>query len=247
MALTEIPSLSRLLDTKLTVEVVEGEVTSMHNMETITISIPTADFNHLSGHDVEFGYLRPMIKALAEKINSLGDVKARALPLPEKETAWLCTQGKIPVMLRIVRREKPDRHQLLIHALVQPVDPKPADANVLKQMMDDELAKLGVEVLSCEGEPEMELRYITFDLPKGEENWLAQGFLYPAVHSLVCEIVRHAPDKKIHTTHYLDEDPKMPKHGKVEQVESQVPIQVTTVDFDGGVHYTLICNFCEAT
>ena len=122
--LREIPSLSRLLDIHLEVEVVEGRPTSFNHMQTITVSIPTEDFVMLTGEEIETLYFRPMIKALAEKINTLGNVKAAEIPLetiPEEEAAFSCTNGRIPVLLRIVRRTiGTDRHQILIHALVQP-------------------------------------------------------------------------------------------------------------------------------
>lgn len=122
-ALREVPSLSRLLDVSLTVDVVEGEVTNIDNLESITVTIPSADFVGITGDELEVLYLRPMVKALAEKINSLGDVRVAEIPLskiPDTEAAYLCTNGKIPVLLRLVRRVDPDRHQILIHALVQP-------------------------------------------------------------------------------------------------------------------------------
>jgi len=65
-----------------------------------------------------------MVKALADKINTLGNVRVAEIPLskiPKTQQAWLCTKGRIPVLLRVVRRTVPtDRHQILIHALVQP-------------------------------------------------------------------------------------------------------------------------------
>lgn len=120
----QIPSLSRLLDVHLSVEVVEGKPTNIDHLQTITVSIPTEDFVQMTGDEVETLYLRPMIKSLAEKINTLGNVRVAEIPLskiPKTEQAWLCTKGRIPVMLRVVRRTIPtDRHQILIHALVQP-------------------------------------------------------------------------------------------------------------------------------
>ena len=118
--LREIPSLSRLLDVHLTVDVVKGKVTSMDHMQSITVSIPTEEYRKLTGDEVETLYLRPMVKAIANAVNKLGDVKARTMPLIENETSFLCTNGKIPVLLRVVRRPNPDRHQILMHVLVQP-------------------------------------------------------------------------------------------------------------------------------
>ena len=122
--LRSIPSLSRLLDVDLEVEVVEGKPTSMKDMQNVTVSIPTEDFMKMTGDEIEALYLRPMVKALAKRINTMGNVKAAEIPLdtlPEDEAAFLCTNGNIPVLLRIVRRTIPtDRHQILIHALVQP-------------------------------------------------------------------------------------------------------------------------------
>jgi hypothetical protein len=122
MDFREIPSLSRLLDIGLEVEVVEGDLTTMDYMQSCTVSVPTEDFYMVTSDSLELLYLRPMVKALAEKINTLGDVKVGTLPIPEKEMAWQCTNGRIPVLLRIVRRSSPDRHQILIHALVEPVE-----------------------------------------------------------------------------------------------------------------------------
>jgi hypothetical protein len=122
-ALREIPSLSRLLDVYLTADVVDGPVETIDNLETITVSIPSDDFVQITGDELETIYLRPMVKALAKKINKMGTVRATEIPLsklPDTEAAFLCTNGRIPVLLRIVRRVEPDRHQILIHALVQP-------------------------------------------------------------------------------------------------------------------------------
>ena len=118
--ITQIPSLSRLLDTKLNVEVVEGEVTNIDSLLSLTISIATEDYFQLSGKEIENLYLRKMVDAIADKINCLGNVKTRAIPVPKNEVAWLCTKGRIPVLLRVVRRLNPDRYQILMHVLVQP-------------------------------------------------------------------------------------------------------------------------------
>lgn len=122
MQFREIPSLSRLMDIHLEVEKVDGPVTSLDDMQSITISIPTEDIVKMTGDEVESLYLRPMVKALAEKINTMGNVRAAELPMPKDkaEIVFSCTNGRIPVMLRIVRRTNPDRHQFLMHALVQP-------------------------------------------------------------------------------------------------------------------------------
>ena len=120
----QIPSLSRLMDVDLSVEVVEGRPTNIDHLQTVTVSIPTDTFVGMTGDEIETLYLRPMVRALAKKINSLGNVRCAEIPLdkiPKREQAWLCTNGRIPVLLRVVRREVPtDRHQILIHALVQP-------------------------------------------------------------------------------------------------------------------------------
>lgn len=124
MQFRNIPSLSRLLDVHLSVEVLEGKPTNIDSLQTITVSIPTEEWAKMTGDEVETLYLRPMVKALAEKINTLGSVRTAEIPLskiPKTEQAWLCTKGSIPVLLRVVRRTIPtDRHQILIHALVQP-------------------------------------------------------------------------------------------------------------------------------
>lgn len=122
MEFRQVPSLARLLDTRLTVEVVDGEPTNYDDLLSVTISIPTSEFTKLTGDAVENLYLRRMIDALALKINGFGKVVTGEIPIPKGEMAWLCTNGKIPVLLRIVRREDPDRHQILIHALVQKVE-----------------------------------------------------------------------------------------------------------------------------
>ena len=126
MFFREIPSLSRLLDVHLSVEVVPGEPDTIDNLQSVTVSIPSENIVKMTGDEIETLYLRPMVKALAEKINTLGNVRVGEIPLakiPKTEVAFSCTNGKIPVLLRIVRREVPtDRHQILIHALVQPED-----------------------------------------------------------------------------------------------------------------------------
>lgn len=123
MIFREIPSLSRLMDRYLDHQVVPGKVTTMNYMQSITVSVPTEDYVKLLGDEVETLYLRPMVEALGKKVNALGPVRAAELPIPKNEMAWNCTNGRIPVMLRIVRRNTPDRYQILIHALVEPVDP----------------------------------------------------------------------------------------------------------------------------
>ena len=123
MYFREVPSLSRLLDVHLTVEVVEGTPTNIDNLQSVTVSFPSEDIAQMTGDEIETLYLRPMVEALAKKINTLGNVCCAEIPLsklPKSEVAFSCTNGKIPVLLRVVRRTKPDRHQFLIHALVQP-------------------------------------------------------------------------------------------------------------------------------
>ena len=124
MLFREVPSLSRLMDTHLKVDVVAGKVTNLDNLLSITVSVPTEDFVKLTGDEIENLYLRPMVKALAEKINILGSVKVGVIPTPKKEVAFNCNNGNVPILLRVVRRKKPDRHQILIHALVQPENEK---------------------------------------------------------------------------------------------------------------------------
>jgi hypothetical protein len=122
MQFREVPSLSRLMDKHLNHEVVPGKMTTFDYMQSITVSIPTENYEKLLGDEVETLYLRPMVKALGEKINSFGPVRAAELPIPKGEVAWNCTNGRIPVLLRIVRRVNPDRYQILLHALVEPVN-----------------------------------------------------------------------------------------------------------------------------
>lgn len=118
----EIPSLSRLLDVHLKVEVVDGPVTTIDHMQTCTVSIPADAYVTMTGDEVELLYLRPMVKALGEKINSIGNVKVRELPMPKKMVAFSCTKGSIPIMLTIAHRMHPDRYQLTLYALVEPVN-----------------------------------------------------------------------------------------------------------------------------
>lgn len=121
--LRQVPSLSRLLDIHLEAEVVDKPPTNIKQLQTVTVSIPTDEYKKMTGDEIETLYLRPMVKALAEKINTFGSVRAAPIPIkkfPKTEQVWLCTNGRIPVTLRIVRREIPtDRHQILIHALIQ--------------------------------------------------------------------------------------------------------------------------------
>jgi len=121
MQFREIPSLSRLMDRYLDYKVRPGKPTTFVHMQSVTVSIPAEDYEKMLGDEIENLYLRPMIKAMGEKINSLGPVYAAEMPIPEGEMAWSCTNGRIPVLLRIVRRTDPDRYQILIHALVDPV------------------------------------------------------------------------------------------------------------------------------
>jgi len=116
-----IPSLSRLLDIHLEVDVVEGTPSTCEHMKSLTFSLPTDEYTKLSGGEMERLYFRPIMKAIGEAINKLGPVRTAAIPLPKDEVAFQCTNGRIPVLLRVVRRSNPDRHQFLIHALVEPV------------------------------------------------------------------------------------------------------------------------------
>ncbi len=120
MQFREIPSLSRLMDRYLDYKVRPGKPTTFDHMQSVTVSIPAADYKKLLGDEIETLYLRPMIEALGVKINSFGPVRAAELPIPKDEMAWSCTKGRIPVLLRIVRRTDPDRYQILLHALVEP-------------------------------------------------------------------------------------------------------------------------------
>ena len=121
MQFREISSLSRLMDRYLDYKVRPGKPTTFDHMQSVTVSIPAEDYEKLLGDEIETLYLKPMVKALGEKINSFGPVRAAELPIPKGEMAWSCTNGRIPVLLRIVRRPDPDRYQIIIHALVEPV------------------------------------------------------------------------------------------------------------------------------
>ena len=117
-----IPSLSRYLDTELTAEVVPGEPTTRDYQLYTTFSFPTDEMEKLSPVVLNEKYFQPAVKALAEKINSMGKVKTAPLPLPEGMVAFNCTKGKIPVTLIVVRHMYPDRHQFFISILVEPVN-----------------------------------------------------------------------------------------------------------------------------
>jgi hypothetical protein len=108
------------MDRHLDYKVRPGKPTTFDHMQSVTVSIPANDYEKLLGDEIETLYLRPMVKALGVKINSFGPVRAAELPIPKGEMAWSCTKGRIPVLLRIVRRLNPDRYQILIHALVEP-------------------------------------------------------------------------------------------------------------------------------
>jgi len=116
-----VPSLSRLLNIHLNVEVIEGVPSTHKHMKSLTFSLPTAEYTKLSGGEMERLYFRPAMKAIGEAINEMGPVRTAEIPLPKDEVAFQCTNGRIPVLLRVVRRSSPDRHQFLIHALVEPV------------------------------------------------------------------------------------------------------------------------------
>ena len=247
-----IPSLSRLLDTKLLVEVVAGEVTSMDNMETITVSIPTDDYNQLASQDLEFGYLRPMIKALATKINRLGNVKAKALTLPKGEMAWLCTNGSIPVVLRIVRRKQPDRHQILIHALVQPIlDPKVAAIlKPLASRVDEKIHKNGIilsEAAPEEGEP-IRLR-CDFAIPdkryEDTYKFLRKMYLNSAVDAIIIELQRVADGNPLYAT--LPEF-CLSEGDNAMLIDSKVPLVVVYYHYEGkGIHMFRILATAQPT
>jgi hypothetical protein len=108
------------MDRYLDYKVRPGKLTTFDHMQSVTVSIPADDYEKLLGDEIETLYLRPMVKALGEKINSFGPVRAAELPIPKGEMAWSCTKGRIPVLLRIIRRSDPDRYQILLHALVEP-------------------------------------------------------------------------------------------------------------------------------
>jgi hypothetical protein len=53
----------------------------------------------------------------------MGNVKTGKLPMPKGQVAFSCDKGKIPVMLRLVRRRSGiDRHILIISVLVEPAN-----------------------------------------------------------------------------------------------------------------------------
>jgi len=123
---TEIPSLSKVLDTQIPdVEVVPGKVTSLEGNFFLTFSIASDDLKRLTGREVFNLYLKPAAEALGKAVAKYADgdpICTKAHSLPEKGSKILgfrCFKGKIPVNVYIARRMNPDRHQFVIECLVQ--------------------------------------------------------------------------------------------------------------------------------
>lgn len=120
-----IPSLSKYLDTKLTVEVVPGKVTNEDGHIFSNFSLPIDVVKKLAPEELFKGYLAPLLCEMAGRINKMGKVCTRAIPLPGEGTkviGFRCWQGRIPVNLYILRRPDPDRQQMIIDLHVQKVE-----------------------------------------------------------------------------------------------------------------------------
>lgn len=117
-----IPSLSRYLDTLLTAEVVPGPVSSRENQLYVTFTFPTDEMERITAKQLNEKYFQPSVAAMAEKINSMGKVKAAPISVPDNLVGVSCLKGKIPVTLLVLRHQHPDRHQFIISILVEPVN-----------------------------------------------------------------------------------------------------------------------------
>lgn len=125
MQFSEMPSLSSYLDTKLTVEVVPGKVTTQDHHLFANFSMASEEVRNMPPGDLFMDYFKPLLDELAKKINVLGTVCTKALSLPDKESKVIgvrCWKGRVPVNLYIARRPDPDRHQFLIDLHVQKVE-----------------------------------------------------------------------------------------------------------------------------
>jgi hypothetical protein len=120
-----MPSLSKYLDAKLTVEVVPGKVTDEDGHIFANFSLPIDMVKKLAAEELFKGYIVPLLCEMADRINKLGKVCTRAIPLPGegiKVIGFRCWQGRIPVNLYILRRPDPDRQQMIIDLHVQKVE-----------------------------------------------------------------------------------------------------------------------------
>ena len=124
--LPEIPSLSTELDKHLKCEVVPGVVDTMDNRYYVTFSIHSEEYGKMTADELWLLYFKPIVKALADKINALGHpVCTRALNLPgegEPVAGFRCWKGRVPVNVYVMRRRDPDRHQFIVDVIVKPVE-----------------------------------------------------------------------------------------------------------------------------
>lgn len=120
-----MPSLSAYLDDKLTVEVVPGKVTDEDGHIFANFSLPIDMVKGMAAEELFKGYIAPLLCEMAGRINKLGTVCTRAIPLPgegSKVVGFRCWRGRIPVNLYILRRPDPERQQYIIDLHVQKVE-----------------------------------------------------------------------------------------------------------------------------
>jgi hypothetical protein len=121
-----MPSLSAYLDDKLIgVEVVPGKVTDEDGHIFANFSLPIDMVKKLAPEELFKGYIAPLLCEMAGRINKMGKVCTRAIPLPDKDSkviGFRCWRGRIPVNLYIMRRPDPDRQQMIIDLHVQKVE-----------------------------------------------------------------------------------------------------------------------------
>jgi hypothetical protein len=126
MTLSEIPSLSEYLDKCVPdVEVVAGKVEGQEGHLFATFTLPSAEVAGMTGDELYLLYFKPLVDELAVKIQAMGRVCCRAIPLPgkgAKMVGFRCWKGRIPVNVYVMRRSEPDRHQYLIDLHVMKVE-----------------------------------------------------------------------------------------------------------------------------
>ena len=122
----ELQSLSKYLDTKLTVKVVEGQVKSGDGHFVAAWTLTMKEVQNTPACDLWDFYIKPALDELAKKVNELGDVKVLQLALPPKDlgVGILSLDGAIPLRLIILRRAPdeigPERQMYTIDLLVEP-------------------------------------------------------------------------------------------------------------------------------
>ena len=123
----ELPSMSRYLDTQLTVNAVHGEVDSEIGHLFTMWSIPDTEYANTPPKDLWDFYIKQHLNALAEFINNGGDFTTKAVALPPKHSgvlSFVSPDGKVPVRLTVSRRIEdelgPDRHVFTLDLYAQP-------------------------------------------------------------------------------------------------------------------------------